>query len=258
MLSTMRNGLPAVILWECNIMAPPNPKSLSREVDRRLHDLADPEFAQGQRRFFKHEISTYGVRTVQLHAAARDVYRIVKPWPVEARDEFMDRLWQLKGLEAAALGIHVYRRFAKTCGEREFRLFESWVDQYVDNWATCDGVASWLMAASIANCPRLALELPDWTVSSNRWRKRASAVALLQEAKAGRGIDIILTVTGCLFGVRDDMVEKGVGWLLKETYPKRPAETLAFLMGKRVEASRLTLRYAAEKMSIADRQRLLS
>jgi 3-methyladenine DNA glycosylase AlkD len=239
-------------------MAPQNPKQLSLVIDRRLRDLADPEFAEGQRRFFKHEISTYGVRTTDLHAAARDVYKIVKPWPVEERDELMDRLWRMKGLEAAGLGIYVYRRFAKTCGEREFRLFENWVDRYVNNWASCDGVASWLMAASIGNCPHLALELPGWTGSENRWRKRASAVALLQEAKAGSGLDIIFTVAGRLLGVRDDMVEKGVGWLLKETYPKRPVETLAFLMDRRGEASRLTLRYAAEKMSAGDRRRLLS
>lgn len=239
-------------------MAQANPKTLARDVDRRLRELADPGFAEGQRRFFKHEISTYGVRTDRLHAAAKDVYKTVKPWPVEARDDLMERLWGMKGLEAASLGIYIYRRFAKTCGEREFRVFESWVDRYVDNWATCDGVASWLMAASIANCPHLALELPGWTESPNRWRRRASAVALLQEAKAGRQLDIIFTVAGRLLGVRDDIVEKGVGWLLKETYPKRPSETLAFLMDRGGEASRLTLRYAAEKMSGGDRRRLLS
>lgn len=239
-------------------MSPPNPETLAREVDQKLRSLADAEFAQGQRRFFKHEISTYGVRSDKLHEAAREVYRIVKPWPVEARDEFMERLWKMKGLEAAGLGIYVYRRFAKSCRGHEFRLFESWVDRYVDNWASCDGVASWLLAASIANCPELASELPLWTASQNRWKQRASAVALIQEAKAGRRTDIIFTVAGNLLGVRDDMVEKGVGWLLKETYPKRPGETLGFLMARRDEASRLTLRYAAEKMTAADRQELLS
>ncbi len=239
-------------------MSLPNPKTLAGEVDGKLRALADPVFAKGQRRFFKHEISTYGVRTDRLHEAAREVYKIVKPWPVEARDEFMERLWKMKGLEAAALGIYVYRRFAKSCGEHEFRLFESWVDRYVDNWATCDGVASWLLAASIANCPELASVLPGWTASPNRWKKRAAAVALIQEAKAGRRTDIIFTVAGKLLEVRDDMVEKGVGWLLKETYPKRPGETLGFLMARRGEASRLTLRYAAEKMTAADRQELLS
>jgi 3-methyladenine DNA glycosylase AlkD len=222
-----------------------------------LRALADPAFAEGQRRFFKHEISTYGVRTTQLHEAARDVYKFVKPWPIEARNDLMDRLWRMEGLESAGLAIYVYRRFAKSCGEREFRLFESWVDKYVNNWASCDGVASWLLAASVGNCPDLALELLDWTASPNRWKKRASAVALLQEAKAGRRTELIFTVAERLLDARDDMVEKGVGWLLKETYPKRPRETVEFLLPMRGRATRLTLRYAAEKMTAADKRRVL-
>jgi len=222
-----------------------------------LRALADPAFAEGQRRFFKHAISTYGVRTDNLHAAARDVYKIVKPWPVDARDDFMDRLWRMEGLEAAALGIYVYRRFAKTCGEREFRLFESWVDRYVDNWASCDGVASWLLAASIGNCPQLGEEILDWTASPNRWKKRTAAVSLLQEAKAGRRTELIFDVADRLLDVRDDMVEKGAGWLLKETYPKRPRETVEFLLPRRGRSTRLTLRYAAEKMTAADKKLVL-
>jgi len=222
-----------------------------------LRALADPAFAEGQRRFFKHEIATYGVRTTQLHETAREVYKIVKPWPAEARDDFMDRLWRMEGLEAPGLGIYVYRRFAKSCGEREFRLFESWVDKYVNNWASCDGVASWLLAASIDNCPELARELVGWTASPNRWKKRASAVSLLQEAKGGRRTGLIFDVAGRLLGERDDMVEKGVGWLLKETYPKRPRETVEFLMPWRNRATRLTLRYAAEKMTADDKKRVL-
>lgn len=239
-------------------MTPPDPKSLSLEVDRRLRALADPVFAEGQRRFFKHEISTYGVRTDKLHEAAREVYRVVKPWPVEARDEFTDRLWRMKGLESAALGIYVYRGFAKTCGEREFRLFESWVDRYVNNWASCDGVASWLLAASIGNCPELGNNLIVWTASPNRWKKRAAAVSLLQEAKQGRRTDLIFTVADRLLEERDDMVEKGVGWLLKETYPKRPRETVEFLLPRCGRATRLTLRYSAEKMTAEDKRIVLS
>lgn len=238
-------------------MTLPNPKSLSLEVDRRLRALADPVFAEGQRRFFKHEISTYGVRTDKLHEAAREVYKIVKPWPVEARDDFVDRLWRMKGLEAAGLGIYVYRRLSKTCGEREFRLFESWVDRYVNNWASCDGVASWLLAASIGNCPELGDQMIVWTASPNRWKKRAAAVSLLQEAKAGRRTDLIFDVADRLLDVRDDMVEKGVGWLLKETYPKRPRETVEFLLPWRGRATRLTLRYAAEKMPPSDKKIVL-
>ena len=55
----------------------------------------------------------------------------------------------------------------------------------------------------------------------------------------------------------DDMVRKGVGWLLKETYPKKPREVLEFLAGWRAQTPRLVLRLAAEKMTDKDKNWLL-
>ena len=57
---------------------------------------------------------------------------------------------------------------------------------------------------------------------------------------------------------RDLMVQKAVGWLLKETYPKKPQETSRFLLPWRARAPRLILRIAAEKMTEMDRDACLS
>jgi 3-methyladenine DNA glycosylase AlkD len=53
------------------------------------------------------------------------------------------------------------------------------------------------------------------------------------------------------------MVQKGVGWLLKETYPKQPREVVEFLQPWKARAPRLLLRYAAEKMTARDREAVL-
>jgi len=230
----------------------------AREVEKRLHSLVDPAFGQGQQAFFRDQVRTYGVRAPQVKAVAREVYAQVKLWPKEKRDQLMEDLWKLKGLEAGAIACYVYRRFAREFGAAEFRMFEHWIDRYATNWAHTDGVASWLLAASIANHPELMDELRGWTKSPNRWKRRASAVALLQEAKHGRHTAMIFEIADRLINNRDDMVEKGVGWLLKETYPKKPRETVAFLVERRERASRLTLRYAAEKMTARDRAAVLA
>lgn len=229
---------------------------LSR-IAQHLREAADADFRTGQQRFFQHEVDTYGVRTTELHALARDIYREVKLWPVAPRNRLMTELWRSQKLEGGALVCYVYRRFSKQCAACEFKLFESWIDRYVRNWAHTDGVASWLLAACIENDPELRFSLRPWTSSSNRWKRRASAVALLQEAKKGRHTDFIFEIADALLDNRDDMVEKGVGWLLKETYPARARETVAFLLPRRARASRMTLRYAAEKMTPRDRATVL-
>jgi 3-methyladenine DNA glycosylase AlkD len=232
-------------------------RELLRATRARLKAAADPEFASGVRRFFKEPVKPYGVRTPQVREFARLAYRELKQWPVAERDRFVTELWKSGMLEEGVLVCHVYRRFAKTCDKREFVMFEQWIDGYVRNWSHCDGLSTWLIAASIANRPELTTMLARWTKSKNRWKRRSAAVSFIQEAKQGRNTETIFQICGLLRDDKDDMVRKGVGWLLKETYPKKPRGVLAFLDDWRASAPRLTLRLAAEKMTAEHREWLL-
>lgn len=233
-------------------------QELVKATRKQLKTAAEPGFDAQLRRFFKEPVDPYGVRSKQVHQIANGVYRELKRWPGADRDRFMDELWKGGKLEEGAVVCYVYRRFAKTCAESEFALFERWLDRYVTNWADTDGIASWLLAASIANRPELISKLPRWTKSKNRWKRRAAAVALLQEAKQGRNTESIFQICELLRQDTDEMVQKGVGWLLKETYPRRPREVLRFLDNWRTTAPRLLLRYAAEKMTAKDKKWLLA
>ena len=233
------------------------PVSLLQEIRGRLKAAADPKFEAAARWFFKEEVNPYGVRTPQVRELARLAYAQVKHWPVRDRDRFVGELWKSGMLEEGVLVCHLYRRFAKSCGEREFAMFEQWINRYVTNWSNCDGVSTWLIADCIANRPGLADRLANWTKSKNRWKRRSAAVSFIQEAKHGRNTETILHICGLLLGDSDDMVQKGVGWLLKETYPKRPREVLEFLEGWRARAPRLVLRLAGEKMAGQDRKWLM-
>lgn len=232
-------------------------RALLKDMRAQLKAAADPEFAAGLRWFFKEPVKPYGVRTPQVRELARLAYAQVKHWPVSNRDRFVTELWESGMLEEGVLVTHLYRRFAKSCQEREFAMFEQWIDRYVDNWSHCDGVSTWLIAACIQNRPGLADRLPAWTKSKNRWKRRSAAVSLIQEAKRGRQTETIFHICDLLLGDAEDMVQKGIGWLLKETYPKRPREVLEFLDPWRARAPRLVLRLAAEKMNPRDRRRLM-
>ena len=194
-----------------------------------------------------------GARAEDWKALSREVYVEIKPWRAAERSRLLTSLWRSRCPGGGAVVCYVGRRFAKEYGAADFLRFEQWIDRYVRNWGHCDGVSSWLVAACIANEPELRHKLRAWTGSRNRWKRRASAVSLVWEAKRGRHTETIFEIADALLDDRDDMVEKAVGWLLKETYPRRPAETVAFLLPRRGRASRTTLRYAAEKMTAADR-----
>jgi 3-methyladenine DNA glycosylase AlkD len=230
---------------------------LLEDVRRKLSQQIEPVYREGARAFFKEEVDLYGVRTPKVRRVAADAYREVKHWPDAARNSFCRELWKSGKFEEGGIAVAVYQRLRRQCASREFRLFEKWIDRWVRNWAHCDGVSSWLLSASIENEPSLIRLLPPWTKSPNRWKRRAAAVSLLQEAKRGRHTDAIFDIARRLIEDEDDMVRKGVGWVLKETYPAKPRETVQFIESVRDRSARLVLRIAAEKMTPRDRERVL-
>jgi 3-methyladenine DNA glycosylase AlkD len=231
---------------------------LLSEIQAAFDRLADPRVAETEQRFFKEPIQHRGVAAPDIQRIERDIYPRVKKLSVAERDRLCTALWASRNHEEGALVCYLYRRFAKQCGAREFALFTRWLDRYVDNWSLTDGLALWLLGASIANDATLIDKLNSWTRSRNRWKRRAAAVALVYSAKRGVHTRAILRIATPLIEDQDDMVQKGVGWLLKETYPKKPAEVVRFLVANRKKTTRLVLRYAAEKMTATDKARVLA
>jgi 3-methyladenine DNA glycosylase AlkD len=235
-------------------------RELIEQVRAELRRLGNARTRESIDRFFTADqpVVSYGVASPDVKRIAQGVYASVKAWPVAERDRLCTDLWEGGTNEEGALVCYVYKRFAKTCGAREFHVFRRWLDRCVNNWGHTDGLSLWLLGASIANQPALIGELDGWTRSKNRWKRRAAAVALVPSARRGLHTREIVRIAEPLIPDEDDMVRKGVGWLLKETYPKKPSEVMRFLMPRRAKTSRLVLRCAAEKMSAADRARLLT
>jgi 3-methyladenine DNA glycosylase AlkD len=67
----------------------------------------------------------------------------------------------------------------------------------------------------------------------------------------------IQRLSNLLLRDEDDMVQKGLGWLLRETAKADPQRTIPYLMRVRQRAPRLVLRTACETLTQADRAKVL-
>ena len=85
----------------------------------------------------------------------------------------------------------------------------------------CPGRACRRILQASVHIPPPSMDLPESQVLlvEDDLRMPEVLASLLQEAKAGRHTDFIFEVAEALRGDADDMVQKGVGWLLKEAYP---------------------------------------
>ena len=97
-----------------------------------------------------------------------------------------------------------------------------------------------------------------WAKSPNRWRRRAACVALIRGARAKMFFPEITKLSDSLLADEDDMVRKGLGWLLRETAKFDAKRTVPHLMKIRGHAPRLVLRTACETLPPAVRKRILA
>jgi 3-methyladenine DNA glycosylase AlkD len=91
-------------------------------------------------------------------------------------------------------------------------------------------------------------DLKKWTLSDNRWVRRASAVSLILPARHGKFLRDIFEIAEILLLDKDDMVQKGYGWMLKEASKPYQKEVFDFVMKNKAVMPRTALRYAIEKM----------
>jgi 3-methyladenine DNA glycosylase AlkD len=68
----------------------------------------------------------------------------------------------------------------------------------------------------------------------------------------------IRRVSDQLLNDKDEMVQKGLGWLLREWAKKSPKRAIPYLLRIRTRAPRLVLRTACEKLSEAQRRQVLT
>jgi 3-methyladenine DNA glycosylase AlkD len=216
------------------------------EIRADLSRKGNPDHANRVKRYFKEPIETHGLTSPQEKELAKKYYPRVKG-DLQNAIEVAQELIASRILDEAQVGIRILDRMRRHLTPVHFDTLDAWVD-HLTNWANADGLSTWLIAETIRKDPTLHKRLLQWTTSENRWRRRAAAVSLVPIARKGDMLEEALTIADRLMTDGDDMVQKGVGWLLKEASKKHPDEIREYLLKWRAEAPALILRYASEKL----------
>jgi 3-methyladenine DNA glycosylase AlkD len=129
-----------------------------------------------------------------------------------------------------------------------FKVFERWVNDYVSNWASCDTLSNHSIGEFIEMYPDYLKNLKDFAKSENRWMRRASAVTLILPARKGKFLHDIFDIADILLTDKDDLVQKGYGWMLKAASKAHQQEVFEYVIRNKAIMPRTSLRYAIEKM----------
>jgi 3-methyladenine DNA glycosylase AlkD len=233
------------------------PAQVAAQIRRELKDGGSAQHAKGVQWFFKDEIKSHGWRAADLRRVARSIRKEIRK---EHRLDFLvkvaDSLFSGSVLEEKIAAVFLLEKLDAEFGELEFRLFESWLDR-VSSWSDHDALVHDLIAPLLISNPARVKIAMRWARSPGRWHRRAACVALIRGARARMFFPKTTKLSDSLLSDGDDMVQKGLGWLLRETAKFDPKRTVPYLMKIRDRAPRLVLRTACETLRADTKRRIL-
>ena len=241
-----------------NAVAPVRSASkTAQEIRKALVAGGTAAIAASSQRFFSEPTKAHGWRTATLRRFAHDWRKkLIQEQGIEFVVEVADQLFRSGPNEEKNFAIFLLETSPEKLGDSEFRLFEAWLDR-IENWSDHDGLTMYLLGPMMAAQSKRVIRVKDWARSRNLWNRRAAAVTLIRGLRRGLFWREAQQVTRALLSDENLMVQKGLGWMLREAAKANPKQTIPFLMEIRGRAPRLVLRTACETLNESQRSQVL-
>jgi 3-methyladenine DNA glycosylase AlkD len=223
--------------------------------------MARPAAAFDARRYFRTDVDLgfLNVGTDAVRAMAKGIVRTHRDlWTVDDALAFAEDLVADRVLEAKALGVEVLACYRRDFSPRLLASWKRWLRAgWSSNWATTDAICGSLIGPLLVATPRLVPRVAAWSRDRNLWVRRASAVALIPGLRRGFALDEAYEVARLLHSDRADLIQKAVGWMLREAGKIDSMRLERYLRANGPTIPRTTVRYAIERFDPAERSRLL-
>lgn len=228
-----------------------------QSIRSELHSLANPEKAKHLQRFFKTGKGEYAEGDKMLGItvpAQRKLALKFKELSLADVTKLLQSKWHEERL--TALLILVYQ-FQKGDERKQQKIFKLYLDNtpYINNWDLVDTSAEFIVGPWLEEKDKsLLVELAH---SELIWERRIAMLATFHHIKKGKP-DWALKIAEILVEDSHDLIQKAVGWMLREVGKRCSLEAEeAFLKKHHRKMPRTMLRYAIERFEEPRRMKWL-
>ncbi len=218
----------------------------------KLFNGVNEKYRADNQKYHKEKIFCYGVRTPIVRKIAKKYFKQIKHLDKNQTFALCEALFKNRYNEEATIAIQWVNDIQNQFSKADFKIFENWLAKYIDNWAKCDNFCLYIIYPIIEKYPELIGKVKLWSYSKNIWLRRALAVSFITVNKGSyvtkHNLKDILEVAQLLLNDKEDLVQKGYGWMLKATSIHNQKEVFEFVMKNKDIMPRTALRYAIEKM----------
>jgi 3-methyladenine DNA glycosylase AlkD len=233
--------------------------STARELEDALAALADAGQARELQRFFKTGKGQYGAGDTFIGVRVPEVRRVAKGFadlsPADLND-LLDSPVHEHRFAALAVLVAQFQTASKAGdeGERE-RLVGFYLSAMrrgrINNWDLVDSSAEFILGEYLYDKPRD--QLARLAKSGVVWQRRIAMLSTFAFIKHGDA-STTLEVAGLLLDDQHDLIQKAVGWMLREVGKRVDRDLLTgFLTDNAKRMSRVTLSYATEHFEQSER-----
>jgi len=229
-----------------------------KQIRSELLGQVDPVYLRGAQNYFKEGIVLHGVRIPVVRAISARYYGQTKGLGKEEVFALCDQLLSYDTSEERTIAFDWAWRRRQQFAASDFRIFERWLRDHVNNWGGVDDLCCHPFGYFIEQFPKFLPNVFRWTKAKQWHFRRAAAVALIYPVRRGKYFRDVLKTADALRNDEHYLVQKGYGWLLKESYKKFPQEVFDYVMKNKDRMPRTALRYAIEKMPSAQRKNAMT
>ncbi len=223
-------------------------KTLIEKIRNDLRSSIDEKTKETSQNFFKERIKSYGVKIPVVNKIGKEYFEQIKSLSKSEIFNLCEKLWQSEYIEESFIACNWSYYIHKRYEPKDLLVFEKWIQNYVNNWASCDTLCNHTVGTFVEMYPDHVNRLKDYARSENRWMRRASAVTLIIPARKGKFLSDILEIANILLTDQDDLVQKGYGWMLKAASEANQRAIFDYVINNKAIMPRTSLRYAIEKM----------
>jgi 3-methyladenine DNA glycosylase AlkD len=233
--------------------------STARELEDALAALANPDQARELQRFFKTGKGQYGAGDRFIGVRVPEVRRVAKQFaqlsPADLND-LLDSPVHEHRFAALAVMVAQFQAASKAGDEAEReRLVEFYLSAMrrgrINNWDLVDSSAEFILGEYLYDRPRD--QLARLAKSGIVWQRRIAMLSTFAFIKHGDA-STTLEVAEVLLDDKHDLIQKAVGWMLREVGKRVDRELLVgFLTTHAKTMSRVTLSYATEHFENSER-----
>lgn len=232
-----------------------------KKIKKELRKYSNTDKIEEFKYFHKTNIDGYANNDSFLCINVPNVRKVAKKYLMDVNFKDIQSLFNSKYHEERLVAcIFLVELFAKSKNDKKRmdEIVELYLKNYmnINGWDLVDLSAPKIIGEYIFLNPTKAQIIYDLANSDNMWKQRMAIVANWTLIK-NKNYKHILTITDMLLNTKEDLIQKAIGWMLREV-GKKDYEMEYFFVKKRYKKMpRTMLRYAIEKFDENTRQDFL-